>query len=385
MASRLDLSPGRRRLVRLLPVLVAVGGIVLSLGGWSLVRRETTRSEGVRFERLTQIVADTVRARFDTAEHVLRGAATLVQINPHPTTAMWRTTVRDVGPILRQGLVGLGYVERIHRSQIPELTARERADGHPRFRVQDEVKHPELYVVTLMEPEAENVGALGVDIGRGVRRRGAADRAMNTGGVAMTDLFPIIRARGEVPGFLMFLPVYRAGSVPETAAERRRDLQGWVYSSLEAAALMKGVLDEMPVNMDCGVFQGDSTTTDHLIFDASGRFNDVPTRTLTTSDYAFRDFRVAMPFDINGQHWTILLSNLGPIDPESERLPWFILGGGLIITALSADARLGSGRPAAPRPGRGGADDGQPAAGPGGKLPAGAGGPSHRLRRGDCR
>ena len=44
MALRLDLSPGRRRFVRLLPVLVAVGGVVLSLGGWSLVRREADLS-----------------------------------------------------------------------------------------------------------------------------------------------------------------------------------------------------------------------------------------------------------------------------------------------------------------------------------------------------
>ena len=327
MAPRLTLSAGRRRFNAWLPVLVGMIGLILSLGGWWLVRREVVRSGQIRFERMTDIVAATIRERFDGAEHALRGAAALAEVNPHPTRAMWATYLQHAGPIVRQGLVGLGYMERIDRSQIPELEARQRADGLKNFKVQDEVKHQQLYVVTVIEPAAANATALGVDVGRGTRRRAAADRAMETGEVAMTDLFPIIRGTDLVPGFLMFLPVYRSGTHPETAAERRKDLQGWVYSSLEAGALMKGVLDETPISMDCEVYEGRVPEKDKMFYDADGRLGD---------EAGGRDYHTNVPFDIYGQHWTLALSNLGPVSPQADRLPWFILTGGLIISFLCA-------------------------------------------------
>jgi CHASE1-domain containing sensor protein len=259
MASGTALPAGRQSLIRFLPALVAVCGMVLSLGAWWVVRSEVRRAEQTRFQRLTGAVVDAIRSRFSSAEHALRGGAVLARVDPHLTRSDWRIYTNDIGPIVRQGLVGLGYIERINRAQIPEVEARQRADGLVNFKVEDEVKHNELYVVVLIEPEALNSAALGVDVGRGVRRRGAADRAMNTGQVAMTDLFPVAHGQGEVPGFLMFMPVYRTGTEPGTEAERRRALQGWVYASLEAKTLMKGVLDEMPVGMDCGVFEGDGS------------------------------------------------------------------------------------------------------------------------------
>ena len=327
MSPPFSLPLARLRFLRLLPVLAAVIGGVLSLGGWWLVRREVRSSEELRFERAADAVVVTIRDRFASAEHALRGAAALAQVDGNPTKEVWLTYMNNAGPIVRQGLVGLGYVMRIGRPQIPGIEAWERADGRANFKIQDDARRDRLYIVTQIEPERLNFAALGADIGAGTgRRRAAAEKAMDTGEVALTARFPVYHGRGEtVPGCLMFLPVYAPGAAPISVAERRRTLFAWVYASLETPLLMQGVLNEIPVSLAFRIYEGAAASPDKLIFES-----------VAGPSAGDGDFHLTVPMEIYGQRWTVFLSNLGPINLRAERLPWLILAGGLVITLLSA-------------------------------------------------
>ena len=315
---------------RFLPAAILALGLFLSVSGWHLVRGEARRSEQIHFQRYVDLVVATVRSRFESSGEALRGAAAVAKLNPRPTHSIWTVYMQNVSPALQQGLLGIGYIERINRSQIPELEARERAEGRPNFKVEDVVKHSELYVVTQMEPEAVNGAALGAEVGRGNRRRLAAEKARDTGDLVLTTLFPVFSGNKMVPGFLMFLPVYRAGTAPESTTDRRQALQGWVYASLQSDLLMQGVLDEMPVGLDCDVYEGAAAVPDKLIFAADHKL------AAGGSDRVTGDYRATVACDIYGQRWTLVISNLDPLNPHGERLPWFVLLGGLIISLLSA-------------------------------------------------
>ena len=264
-------SAARQRLIRFLPALaVAIGG-ALSLGEWRLVRREARASGQARIERAADAVVVAIRERFANAEHVLRGASALVQIVPNPTRPAWLTYVNGAGPIVRKGLVGLGYVMRINRSQVPEIEAWQRSNGRPDFTVRSESSHDVLYIVTQIEPDDLNFLALGADIGAGTgRRRAAAETAMDTGEIVLTMRLPVFRGRDTVPGFLMFLPVYGPAAAPNSVAERRRALLGWVYAALETSLFMQGVLDECPSSLDCQLYEGESASPEKLIFGSGG-------------------------------------------------------------------------------------------------------------------
>ena len=119
MYSRQPTLADRLRFGRLLPILVAAVGLLLSFGTWKEVRNEVHRSESIRFDRLTDSAVAAIRSRFEGAERTLRGAAALVQLNPNPTRSVWSTYYHDAGPIVRQGLIGLGYAERIARGTNP--------------------------------------------------------------------------------------------------------------------------------------------------------------------------------------------------------------------------------------------------------------------------
>src|ERR1700722_8575168 len=102
MASGIALPPGRRSLIRFLPAIVAACGVVLSLGAWWLVRGEVRRAEQIRFERMTAAVVASIRSRFSSAEHALRGGAALARVDPYLTRSEWRTYANAIGPIVRQ-------------------------------------------------------------------------------------------------------------------------------------------------------------------------------------------------------------------------------------------------------------------------------------------
>jgi PAS domain S-box-containing protein len=326
----------KTRASRWMPVVVALLGAAVAVTLWWFVRREVRDSEQKRFDHFAALVGDTIHARFSSAEHALRGASALVQTQSQPTRRMWATYMANIRPVLREGLVGLAYAQRIDRTQIPALEAREQADGFPDFKVEDLARHPVLYVVTHVEPALDNSAVLGKDVGRGTRRKTAADRAMDSGAAVLTTLFPVDRGKTKVNGFLLFFPVYRSGSDPQTVAERRQALQGWTYASLEAGGLLHGVLDDIPIALECEVFQGVVPAGDKLIFAAGGQGTPPPGRSMAAPDFSDRDFHREFPVDVFGQTWTVALSNIGPVNLQGERLAWIILAGGLVITALAA-------------------------------------------------
>ena len=74
-------------------------------------------------------------------------------------------------------------------------------------------------------------------------RRSAADRAMETGLPVLTQRIRVIEGDQEVPGFLLFLPVYAVGRPLTSVADRTSALQGWVYVSLRMNDLTRGLLE----------------------------------------------------------------------------------------------------------------------------------------------
>jgi len=138
------------------------------------------------------------------------------------------------------GLVALGYSERVPRADIPAFEARERGAGMPGFRVLDRhdagVPEPDedfVIAVRYIEPQGSNARALGVN-SRSVRRaRDAIDRAVRSGRAAVTAAF-VLAQGGQ--GVVLYHALYRGE--PITSDERLGSLRGVVFAALRPTDIL---------------------------------------------------------------------------------------------------------------------------------------------------
>ena len=319
----------------LLPWVVFAVTVGLTLAAWRLTEREVRRTTQAQFERLTERVQGTLRRRFDTAALLLQGAAAFPLASDNVSPTDWSVYLRTMSAQLGDGVVGLGYVERIPRGGVDALEARMRADGEAGFKVQRDGTDDMLDVVVAIEPRGHNTGVLGLDIASGVTRRQAAEMAAAEDALILSRRIRVNYDGREVPGFLLFQPVYKKGPVPASRAERMVALQGWVYAPIRIDQLMDGVTESAVQQIDFKLFEGDEMRLGNLLYDSEGRLQGEPDRLITERDSPGDLPRTVQSMDVYGQRWTLLLTARPEFSQAAlNSLPAWVLGVGMVFSVL---------------------------------------------------
>ncbi len=319
-----------------LPWLVLTVGVLLSVAIWQSVSRELARQETARFDRLKERVLDGIEARFQAAEQALYGGRTLVESTGELSSSQWARYVDSVWPFFDQGVIGLGYVQRFARTELDAVEARLRAQGRPGFTAERTGDNPEVYLVTHLEPLARNAPALGKDIAAGNTRRAAAEQAMRTGAAIITRRINIIEGDRDVPGCLLFLPVYARDADFSGPRGREGALQGWVYVSLRVDLLMRGIVPIADGQLDIEVFDGPVAEEKAHLFDSRDGAERAEPAAASAGARA-PAFASAVPRAVYGRTWLLRLRTNAAFDQRSNRaLAWFILGGGLLLSFFGA-------------------------------------------------
>ena len=325
----------RSGLLAWLPWLVAGVLGIASIAAWRVVDREVRLTAQGRFDRLTERIRDNVRLRFDTASNLLHGAAAVPSASEWVTVDEWSRYLRQASVQLYNGVVGLGYVERVARGDVDALEQRVRAEGVPNFVVQREGRNEWKYVVLAIEPRERNTGVIGLDIGSGTTRRTAAEEAAARNDLVLSRRIRLDYDGKQVPGFLLLLPVYRDGTDLTTPNQRLAAVQGWVYAPIRIDQLLRDIPETSARLIDLEVFEGEAADTTHLLYDSDGSLMRDPGRVVTARDYSHRSFHVFEPFDIYGRRWTLVMSTRPDFDAAAFRsMPTLVLTGGLLITVL---------------------------------------------------
>jgi signal transduction histidine kinase/CheY-like chemotaxis protein len=303
-----------------LPAATLAVSLALTLLTWQLVSRQVRRAEAGRFERLADRVMTTVSARLSSATQVLHGARALIIASEDVTLADWQTYVSATSPYLNDGVVGVGYVERVARADVESLEQRLRREGVAGFTVERGSDHPSLYVVTRIEPRERNADALGLDVGSGTNRRRAADTAMRRDRAVLSNRIGVIEGDREIPGFLLFLPVYRKGAPTGTEAERVEALAGWVYAAIRMDALTAGL--EM-----VGANQLDFAISDDAQVEASRLLHE--TAFMREGGGSASALVHHGELDVYGRPWAFHFRSRPEFQVFGSRaLPWVVLVGG---------------------------------------------------------
>ncbi len=332
MADPSALLPGRPRR-RLIPLLVFLVGCLVSVTVWWAVQRDVSRADQARFARQSERLANLISARFESANKLLYGARAHALGSEHVTAREWSVYFDYLKTHFDYGVVGLGYVARVHRTDLDAFEARIRAEGVPDFKVDRSSNNEWLYVVTSIEPRGQNTAVLGLDLGAGTTRRAAAETAAREDGLSLSRRIRLNYSGREEPGFLLFLPVYRNGAHLDSEEQRLAALVGWVYAPIRVDELLAGASNEAAVQLDFEVYEseGKGLSLDRLIHDEDGHISHAPGGVV-----APRKFMRSQALSLYGRQWTLQTSERPDFHAVGNTwLSWGVLGVGL-FTALVA-------------------------------------------------
>ena len=242
-------------------------GLGLTAIGVQWQRAQLNELATTEFRQDADRIQNEVQRRLTLPQYGLKGLRGTYASMPKIRRAEFRAYVesRDL-PKEFPGIRGMGFMERVQRDQLAQFVAQVRADDAPTFTVKTSGTSYDLFVIKFIEPMANNMEAWGYDIGQEPVRRDGAMRAMNTGQPTLTDKITLVQDSNKTPGFLLYVPVYRAGSDPVTPAERQAALTGLAFMPIVAAELFDGITATGTITTDFAIYQGTEAREDQLIY-----------------------------------------------------------------------------------------------------------------------
>jgi two-component sensor histidine kinase/CHASE1-domain containing sensor protein len=276
-------------------------------------------------------------------QQVLRAGAAAVNAMPAVTRGQWQKLVADLSPgDFYPGIRGIGYVKRLQPTGIEALVAEQRRQGREDFQFHPEGERDVYTAIVYLEPDDwRNRRAVGYDMFSEPRRRAAMEQARDSGRPAMSRKITLMQETGEdvQPGTLAFMPIYVNGATPETIAERRVALDGYVYGAFRMKDfLVRVVATNQPdtfQNLHVAVYDGIGTEEKDLLFDDRMLATDSAVRLPPFKQKPrFTDRRT---IKIAGSDWTIVAGSTPTLEATIDRrLAWMVLFAGTLIAVLIA-------------------------------------------------
>ncbi|MBL0124649.1 MAG: PAS-domain containing protein [Betaproteobacteria bacterium] len=327
-----------------IPAVVFLLGLCISAtAGWWVKRDIDTKSEAT-FQHSVDRVSAEISRRFRQPLYGLQGAKGMYAANSQITRAQFRAYV-DSRDLAREfpGVNGFGFIKRVPRTDLDAFLAAERADDAPQFAIrrlgnENMLVPKDLYIIKFIEPLGHNFAAFGLDLGSERLRRAGIEQAIETGDPTLSAPITLVQDERRGAGFLLFVPVFRHGTDPTTASQRRSALIGLLYAPMFAADLLRGIADV------------DAELADFELYDVTGTAGSVP-----ASQRVFDSFNsashpghiIATPLhsrfqamrnvELPGRDLKLRVRSTPQFDATiSGSPPWLLFAGGALISAMLA-------------------------------------------------
>jgi PAS domain S-box-containing protein len=324
-------APGRRPMAHWVTLFAGLGVTVLV---WHLVASATEHRARERFAVAAGAIEQRIGERMRTYEQALRSARALFAASNNVDRTEFHAFVEGMA-IGRNfpGVQGVGFAQAVETERRAALEGEVRAEGFPAFSVWPTPVGARALPVLFLEPFSEqNRRAFGYNLLTEAGRRKAIMQAIDTGEPALSARVVLMQGSSEQPnsreGFLMFVPVYRNGSMPNSAGERLAALQGVVFSPFLVDRLMAVML--FPLGDDVGVeiFDGASVAIADRMYSSALRSAQ------EQRDYP-NPFSSVIPVRLQQHQWTIRVTSLAPFENSIDRQKsQIVLVAGAIISLL---------------------------------------------------
>ena len=231
------------------------------------------------------------------------------------------------------GLQALGFAQRVLSADRAEFLAAARAESGRQFTIWPERSVPSVGAESVViryavPPLATTRPAIGFDMASDPVRRAAMSHAGDAGVTVATPRLTLVRnASGQrYPGFIVYLPVYSQGDVPDSTADRHDQLRGFVFAAFRTAGLFDQLLDAN-LNGRLHLRVTDPASADEVLYDSAAAAADL--------GRSAPRHRGAFPAGIGDRTWTVEVTERPSFYAESgPTLAPFVLVGGIGISLV---------------------------------------------------
>lgn len=303
-----------------------LGLLITSVAGWWL-EGENQRRLAQELERQASRVAQQIESRFGLYEYGLRGAGGVVLAGGGKNIRRETFAAYSLNRELSRefpGARGYGFIRRWSAGRDRDELRRARADGMADFQLRELAPNPgDRFVIEYIYPQASNHGATGLDIASERNRRDAALAAARTASVRLSGPITLVQVDQKVrQGFLILLPVYASGVLPEDGEGRLAATLGWTYAPLFAEEVLKPLVEDFPlVSISLGEL------------DEPPPFFSTHPNDATAVPHAERS--VERTLSVFGRAWRLQVQASPALNSESRLAPvWLVLVLGSLLSVL---------------------------------------------------
>ncbi len=335
------------------PAAVLLGGILLTIMVWQVVRHQEEDSARIEFELLLDQTADSIRQRMKANAQVLRGAVGLFSANRQTGREVSRAEFKVFVASLKlderyPGIQGVGFSKLIPPEALGYHLLSIRTEGFPDYVVRPPGERQHYSSIIYLEPfDWRNQRAFGYDMYSEAVRQRAMERAWMSGAVALSGRVTLVQETDQdvQPGVLLYQPIYRGDSMGGQAStresHRRDDLVGWAYSPLRMKDMMSSLIErDLPSlvgRIAFSVYDGELAEPASLLFSNEAVGSDQT-----------NPFRASRKLEIAGQPWFLTASALPTLNgAQSTSNSQLVLAAGLCVSLLLAFTLMMQSRSAA--------------------------------------
>lgn len=296
--------------------------LVLTLGAWQFSREQMAQKIDERFQREAENAITLIQDRMMLYANALQGGVAFLDSNQGEISfQQWADYAGSLNiDKAYPGINGIGVIYNVSQDELSNFVAAQQT-YNPGFELHPATAGGDHWPITLIEPIAPNIQAIGLDMAFEANRYDGVLRARDTGQAQLTGPITLVQDSEQTPGFLLYVPFYQSGSKPESVTLRRETIIGVTYAPFIMQKLMLGTLAPEYRQVGIDIRDGDETLYNES--DLNQKFTPRPALS--------RSIKVPL----YGRQWTLdIWANAALLNSFSENQPAFILGGGILIDAL---------------------------------------------------
>jgi diguanylate cyclase (GGDEF)-like protein/PAS domain S-box-containing protein len=325
---------------------VFTAGAVLSLACWFIADRRVHEDAIAKVDAAISDATGAIHTRLRSTYDIMLGAQGLFRASDEVSRADFHRYVEGLKLRERHASIrSLNYaalVPAAHKATVERIVQNDRSlepGGYPNFAIRPPGARPEYMPILYSEPSQGREPALGLDL-LAEDRRESVERARDSNEPVLSGRLALASDPTRAPAFSVRVPVYRE-SVPHATVEQRRAAFVGVLSATMLARDLVGDLLAHPSLSPMSIKLYDRfevagarsfgvAATEYLLYDkpAAAPF------TTADRDYFVRE----VPIETGGRRWHARLEGLTSdfMTPTDRALPWILLVGGLVVSALVA-------------------------------------------------
>ena len=293
--------------------------IFLTLGITYNFYKSAKSKDIVRFGNQVSRLNGTVENRIKLYTAMLKGGRGFIETSKDLNREKFAVYIGSLDlPNRYPGIQGIGFSQYFPASERESVIKKIQSEGYADFKIFPEGERAFYTSIVYLVPFNElNRVALGYDMFSEKVRREAMERARDSGDAAASGKVELLQINDEQrpTGFLMYLPIYENGIVPNLPEQKEKNLRGFIYSPFQARNFLNEIYENVPdKDIKIEIFDQQIQPSNLLVETVNNSEKD-------TSGVLDEIYTTKQEIDVGGRKWILQYHSL-PDFAEQSSVGW---------------------------------------------------------------